>query len=316
METPDIPGICERDIDLLLLEELWVMPEFAACLITHACCEHLASVVAVKKSVTQSRGESDLEVTFSRTEGGQGRLLIENKVDASFQRDQAARYRQRADDYVRNGQCERAWTLVIAPAAYFGSAKENYGFDATLTYEQLKEWYVSAGLGARGAYKVGVLTAAIAKASLGYNPIQDDPVSRFWHDYWEVSVAEAPELGMSRPGPKPAGSNWIYFAPGGLPHGTWLLHKVSTGAIELSIGGTGERLGEVRAILQPILDAGMQVERTGKSSSVRVPVSPLNMAAPLSEQVAAARTCMTAAQQLLQWAVRNRGLLDNLVRES
>ena len=37
MELPDIPGICERDVDLLLLEELSVSPDFGARLIELVC---------------------------------------------------------------------------------------------------------------------------------------------------------------------------------------------------------------------------------------------------------------------------------------
>lgn len=312
MNPPQIPGICERDIDLLLLEELSVTPEFASRLISYASGERPVQVTSVRQSVTQSSGESDLEIAWRRAQGGEGRVLIENKVDASFQRNQAARYRQRAEAYIRNGACDCAWTLVVAPAAYFSSEDEKHGFDASLTYEQVQQWYEEAGLGARGVYKIRVLAAAIAKSRLGYNPIADDAISRFWHDYWELSLAEAPELGMGEPGPKPPQSTWIYFAPGGLPRAVWLLHKVTGGSVELSLGGRGGRLGEVRVGLLPLLEPDMQVERTGKSTAVRLRVEPMNMTVALHEQVALARAAMAAAGRLRRWAYTHRDALESI----
>lgn len=312
MEAAEIPGICERDIDLLLLEELSVNPAFAARLITHVTSSAPSQVTSVRKSVTQSSGESDLEVTWHDAAGQVGRLLIENKVDASFQRDQAGRYRQRAQAYVKGGACAAAWTLIIAPASYFAPEAGGHGFDVAVSYETVQEWFAESDLGHRGAYKRAVLAAAIAKSSLGYNPIQDDTVSRFWRDYWEASVAEAPSLGMAEPGPKPAGSTWIYFMPGGLPREVWLLHKVTAGAVELTLGGLGDRVGEVRALLLPVLEADMRVERTGKSTSVRLAVSPMEMTRPLSDQAMGARAAFAAASRLLGWLASNRRLVESL----
>ena len=312
MELPSFPGICERDIDLLLLEELWATPAFGAWLIDRCAAdgEVLQRVTEVKKSVTQSSGESDLELTWQRNDGTFAKLLIENKVDAGFQRDQAARYHQRSQDYVANGICVSVWTVVLAPAAYFQADRGSYGFDAAVTYQELQEWYRSAALGKRAEYKVGMLDAAIRKATLGYNPIPDDAVSQFWRAYWDLSLSEAPELGMAQPDMKPAGSTWIYFAPDGLPSNVWLIHKLPRGSVELTIGGAGYRLGKSRMMLQAVLELGMTIDRAGKSISVRLNVPALNIAQDMNEQRDAAIAGMAAAKRLLSWAQTHAELLQ------
>lgn len=43
------------------------------------------------------------------------RILIENKLDAAFQPQQAERYRTRGDAYLQNGECDRWVTVLLAP---------------------------------------------------------------------------------------------------------------------------------------------------------------------------------------------------------
>jgi len=263
-------------------------------------------LVSVKKSVTQSSGESDLELTWERPDKSHAILLIENKVDAAFQRDQAIRYRERAAVYVASGRYSSAWTLLIAPSAYFGSDPSEHGFDSALRYETLQEWFGQESDDPRGLYRIGILQAAINKATKGYNPIEDDSITRFWHDYWLTCTELAPELGMAKPGPKPANSNWIKFAPGGLPRGMSITHKVMPGLVDLTFSGTGEQLGELSTLLRPILEAGMHVERTGKSSSVRLLVPALSMARSLDEQRDGVLEALEAAKRILAWTKQHR----------
>jgi len=212
------------------------------------------------------------------------RVLIENKVDAGFQRDQAARYRERAKIYAAEADCLEATTLLIAPAVYLGDAGNALGFDAVLTYEEIRSWFTASPSDARATYKAAVLTAAINKATIGYNPIANDAVSSFWHAYWQFSGFNAPELSMKRPGGKPAGSTWIYFAPPNLPRETWLVHKLADGYVELTIGGAAGRIGEMQTKLQALLESRMIIERAGMSAAIRIPVPTINAGRLFTEQ--------------------------------
>ncbi|HOB54013.1 MAG TPA: hypothetical protein PK176_14275 [Acidobacteriota bacterium] len=125
-----ITGVCERDIDLLLLEEFHAGDRFWRWLAGMVLGEHLAAArfVRARHSVDQSSGESDLELAIEVPAGRRSRrsrprrirILFENKLDAMFQPQQAERYRQRGDAYLQNGECDRWVTVLLAPKVYLG----------------------------------------------------------------------------------------------------------------------------------------------------------------------------------------------------
>ncbi len=88
----------ERDVDLLLAEEFAVNPTFADRFKALTKFDGRNATVAdfwVSKS--NNLGESDLIVIYQRQDGHRFALLIEDKVDAPLQPDQAARYHQVGD---------------------------------------------------------------------------------------------------------------------------------------------------------------------------------------------------------------------------
>src|SRR5215813_8404456 len=112
-----VAGVSERDIDLLLLEEFMASEGFCRWFIEQIeVIDHeMDHVEDVRRSVTQSTGESDLEITCVDREGQRWRLLIENKISASFQPQQAQRYRQRGATYLERGECAAFYTILVAP---------------------------------------------------------------------------------------------------------------------------------------------------------------------------------------------------------
>src|SRR4051812_5076572 len=93
----EIPGVCERDVDLLLLEEFLASAEFGNWFLRKVSNGQASSgaLIGARRSVTESNGESDLEVTLKLPDDSTLRLLIENKVGAGLQPQQAERYRSR-----------------------------------------------------------------------------------------------------------------------------------------------------------------------------------------------------------------------------
>ena len=92
-----IEYVAERDIDLLLLEELHSSASFRSWMIAHVLGPGFGAVafVGAWHSLTDpGLGESDL-VLLSKTPTGETiAILIENKIDAPPQPDQALRYRE------------------------------------------------------------------------------------------------------------------------------------------------------------------------------------------------------------------------------
>ena len=101
-----IEAIYERDVDLLLLEELSVSSEFASWLVDQPDLSEITfgSLDSVQHSVVDQGCESDLILIFLDTSGDRHALLIENKINAPAQPDQPGGYRTRAEAGIAAGR--------------------------------------------------------------------------------------------------------------------------------------------------------------------------------------------------------------------
>ena len=309
-----IAGVSERDIDLLLLEEFQSSPLFQAWFVSQVIgvSVDLGVCVSAKRSVTHSTGESDLEVTFLDSNKSLVRLLIENKVDASLQPQQAERYRKRGEAYVSHGECSTYHTVIVAPARYFGAARITKGFDSYMTYETILDWFAEAkDLGDRRHYKVSLLQSAIDKGTLGYQPEEDAATTAFWHQYWLCACEYSPALEMREPGPRRGG--FIPFFPLGLPPGIDITHKLPHGHVDLQISDMGSRLQELRSAVGSYLEDEMSVSGAAKSAAVRIKVPTLDTHATADSQMKRIRAGLDAANRLLGWYHRHEGVFSRFL---
>lgn len=310
-----IAGVSERDIDLLLLEEFQSSPSFLQWFQDLVLGKKMPKLdfVSASRSVRYSFGEIDLEVVFAMPSGKEVRFLIENKVNAGFQKDQAARYRESGDSHVSSRDGTKYHTVLIAPERYFGKNPSTKGFDKTLTYETIRQWFVQATeLGERRYYKIALLESAIDKGTLGYQPIENAPVTDFWQAYWLMTKELVPELEMTKPIGKPSGAGFIYFRPRKyLPRGFEICHKFKKGYVDLQIKGWGKRLNEVDDALRPHFRHGMEPAPAGISAAIRVEVPKLDPGHPFSDQQSQARAGMEAAKSLLSWFVEKQQFMPS-----
>jgi hypothetical protein len=233
-------------------------------------------------------------------------LLIENKVGAGFQRQQALRYQDRGAGYVAQGHCAAFHTILVAPERYFGGAETAKGFSGRVTYEQVLGWFEGAEeLGERRIYKTALLRSAIEKGTRGYQPEEDRWVNEFWQSYWRLASDHAPELEMQEPRGKPSGATFISFRPPSLPGDVDICHKLTFGCVDLQLGGMGRRLNEVRSVLGSRFEDGMALARANKSAAVRIQVPKLDPRRPFSEQEQDACEGLAAAKRLLAWILEH-----------
>ena len=154
----------ERDIDLLLAEEFTVNPALAAWFRSKTKFANIAATIAdVFVSKSTNLGESDLIALY----GGPGEqrfaLLIEDKVDAPIQPDQANRYRLRADKDVRDGLYTDYEVILCAPRFYLDNHPDLSGFDHKLSLEEIAAFLLEAEPGPRARYRAEFLTTAATK---------------------------------------------------------------------------------------------------------------------------------------------------------
>jgi hypothetical protein len=182
-----IEAVYERDIDLLLLEEMHSSTEFQDWLTNKVFgTRNVAhSFQGAWHSVTDpALGESDLIFIDGVGNGERRAILIENKIDAPSQPNQAVRYRERGAIGIGEGNWQEFRTLLIAPQKYLDSISNANLYDSQLSYEQVQDWFASIyPQNSRIAYKIEFLNAAIAQNRRGYQPIPNEAVTRFWHKY-------------------------------------------------------------------------------------------------------------------------------------
>lgn len=301
-------SVRERDVDLVLLEELTVNPEFRRFLHRGLGRDpgEIDEFVGSAHSVHDPElGESDIEMAVTETDGARVLVMIENKIGAPFQDRQLERYRERGKLALDDGWDEFV-VCVTAPGAYLEGVGRPEAVDATIPFEAIHDWFADRDT-RRAAFKAEVLAEAIEQHRRGYRPEPDDEMTALHRRYWELARERFPELGLSEPEGVPGGSRWIRFRPPRLPDELALVHKTERGHVDLQFSGAGERPEEFVERYEPELDDGMRIAPTGKSMSVRRDVPPLSKADPPGEQEPEMVRGLAAARGLLDWFERVDG---------
>jgi hypothetical protein len=297
-----LEAVAERDIDLLLLEELTVSNNFARWFISRTFPSDtvLNEVSSARHSVSDPSGESDLELVFVDARGRRLGLLIEDKVSAPAQPDQADRYRQRASRGVEAGSWAEARTCIVAPKRYLELSEDAQRYDASISYEDVVSWFEQTATNdPRAKYRAEIVTAALDQARRGYTKVRDEAVTAFWRKYW-VDVDDLfPELEMQDPGDRSAQATWVVFRPKTLAPPRTLNHKLTMGVVDLNTEYPAARVPELGTAWTRFLAPDMSVVATGKSLSVRVTITQLDIQADYGQQVSVARQGMRAAYRLL-----------------
>jgi len=211
MPTPDtdiIPTLThatERDVDLLLVEELIASEEFLVWVAARAGWDETPSTWRVlhSKRRTRNRREIDIFVEIeSNSAAKPAVILIENKLSEDEQPQQAESYREElnriADD------CSYSAMLLVCPSAYADIHREFASkFDAIVSYEsvakllRLRTKSVDAELGRRVAFRADLLDQATHKFRRGYTPVPNAVIGSFNENYVALLARLAPEI---RPG--------------------------------------------------------------------------------------------------------------------
>ncbi len=302
----------ERDVDLLLREELYVSETFQRFFFSWFG-EQLrdAEFVRARHSVDRYEGESDLEVDV-HCSGLPIRLLVEDKIDAEFQKGQAERYGKAGEYYVRKLECKQFRTVLIAPDSYLAGSK--HGFDEAIPLETILEWFEQDS-STRSRYKASLLRSIIQKA--GADHPKDPKITQFWEDYYELADSIAKKLRMRRPGGRSGG--FLFFNPDDMPPYLDLVHKLNKGYVDLQFSMLKPAFDEFSRKVRPLKTDEMDFRKTGESVSVSVWVGELETNKEFSTQREDAERGIRAAERLWNWFQTNRSELEpvylSLLRE-
>ena len=303
------PSVAEMHVDFLLWEELQSNETFLRQFIAHCVKEDdFAELLGdVRRSVTTARGESDLQFVYRNKHGQRIAILIENKINAPLQPRQAQRYRERGADGVPE-RWESFRICLVAPDTYLSGVE---GFDALLSLQSISEWINCGGDARRATFKRQMLQGAISKEGISGAKIIDDTVTRFREDYYALLRSEYPELQMNKPKASWSGESWFYLKHLSLPKGAWIHHKAPEGYVDLCFPDQ-----EVKALrsLQNLLDHKHTIVQTGKSVSVRVSVSRVEMVADFASLSGKCREALKAAMDLVNVYVEKKNAFDEALK--
>lgn len=322
----------ERDIDLLLVEELRCSHAFRGRFIeelssiTGARLSHRSGRVSHSRRRMHSRREIDI---FLEIDGHDGRyaILIENKLDTSEQPQQAESYRLEAAALSSDG-FDFALTVLICPEVYASKASAfAEKFDAVFSYERVLSVLMERAdaergeLSARLRYRADLISQAIEKGRRGYQAVPLASVSNFIRAY----VAMLDELGIALPpGPSmlkdaPAESKTMIFAPSALPKWdflpqTRLVHQLREGNANICLYGWGDHFSHIAGLMAPAL-AGtpyrlvptINKRANGHAGIMIVTDTPtIDNLAPFSEQREQIEIGMRATAELAAWFASRR----------
>ncbi|WP_422055199.1 PD-(D/E)XK nuclease family protein [Sphingomonas sp.] len=208
---PTLTHATERDIDLMLVEELYASPAFIGWLAARGGASGTikTSTVLHSKRRTRSRREIDIFVDLLLTDGGKAALLIENKLDASEQPDQAESYREELHRI--SGDYPTAAMLIVCPDSYAREHKAfTEKFDAVITYEEVAKYFdglvgrTTGEPSARARFRRDILNQAVNKHRRGYTPIPNEIVGDFNARYVRLLSEVAPAIKPGKSMLKPA----------------------------------------------------------------------------------------------------------------
>ncbi len=199
-----IESILERDVDLILLEELSTDATFCQWFTAKLALPSPSAINGAWRSISAfGLGETDILFSYQANEK-KIFVLIENKLDADFQNEQYNRYEKRAQEYMDNQECNCAFIVLIAPKLY---CENQMGFENFLTYESIADKLESDGT-KRSTFKSQLLRIAVEKLRRGYQPVNSIPVQSFWLSYWQYQEAYFSNLTMKKPDIVPHNSDW------------------------------------------------------------------------------------------------------------
>lgn len=261
----------ERDIDLLLAEEFSVCPAFADWFKSKTKFAAEEAVIAdVHVSKSDNLGESDLIALFKRIDGKCFALMIEDKVDAPLQPDQASRYRLRAERMIKAGECFDYAVALCGPRFYLENVNNLAEFDVKIAFEDLAEWFRQSAPSKRELYRAQFLETAATRRANNWVREIDEVTESFWAAAYDLAVREFPILEM-KPLKVTKDSTWINFRPADmptLPRRIYISVKGDRGHMDLTFSCTIAYT--LHDHVRDLIEADMTVHQTGKSTAIRL----------------------------------------------
>ncbi|HEY0971323.1 MAG TPA: hypothetical protein VGE02_10200 [Gemmatimonadales bacterium] len=308
----------ERDLDLVLLDLLHSAPGFRTRLLT-AVAPELRDIDPVRDfsgawhSVTDDLGESDLEAEWRLPDGGTFTLLVEDKLAAHCQPDQAKRYLVRAERYRGSGRATQTLTLLVAPSWYPSKHRVDVApFERHLAIEEIAAWCDEGVAGERGAYLASLLRHALARVA-PVAPSSGSTAERLAPVYAllrEALAARGSDLRIT------SSAEWVYFDFPGRRKGAWLRYRLYDHWVELVLAKKDVAADVVAsALARAPLPGASLADRGTTETALWHPTPEVDLNAELPPQRDRLLTALAAAEALRSWYLTQSAVLHATITD-
>jgi hypothetical protein len=301
----------ERDIDLLLAEELSVNPGFGDWLKSRTrFADEAAAVTEVFVSKSDTLGESDLIALYARPDGSRFAIMIEDKIDAPLQPAQAERYRLRGAGEIKLGACDAFTVLLCAPRYYLENSTGAATFDGAVSFEDIADVLKADAGSARGLYRAAFLETAATRRVNNWVREIDGPTEAFWSAAYALASREFPILEM-KPLKVTKGSTWITFRPMDMPtmpRHVYISMKGDRGQMDLTFNRVNALAFHGR--VASLLDADMTIHQTGASAAIRLQAPGFLISDGVEAGMPKVREAFEACARLIRFYRSHRAVLD------
>ena len=288
-----IESIQERDVDLILLEELSTENSFCNWFISELNLPEFYSSNGTWRSITDfGLGETDLLFSYN-SNNEKIFVLIENKLDATFQDEQYIRYEKRAKEYVEKKHCDNAYCILVAPNLYCENQND---FENYISYETISRLFEKQNT-KRGLFKSQLMQIAVEKLRRGYQPVNSEPVQKFWHNYWNFKNNKIPSLTMKKPNIVPHNSDWPMLYDNDLKDIVFY-HKLAQGNSDATFKSPTEYI-ELK--IKESLPKDFKFIKHSKSFSVRISSEKIDRTKDFNEQIEQVEIGMKNLEKIRDW---------------
>jgi hypothetical protein len=271
----------ERDLDVLM-GALFASEALRAFILKSAIgWTKNHSLLRTRVSETADAGETDILLVVDLEGSNRLAVMIEDKIDAPLQPEQANRYRQRGEQGIRDGGWGRFTTCLCAPESYLAEERSKEEWCSYISLESVSEWAKRSN-DRHDAFLAAICEEAVAKRESLVSD-KSPEATEFWKSYRLLARQLLPEVDITRLGPSVGlASPWPRFGVAALPANMLLEHKPQQKCVDLTFARS--TLEALRQRLPATLPLDVKSAKAGQSAALRIAVPPVDHLRPFNEQ--------------------------------
>ncbi len=259
----------ESEIDLLFVEELFSSDNFRKWLLPQIWLNWDFDFLWAWKSYNWQFWECDITTNF-KNNSENIMILIENKIDAPEQFEQAKRYHKSWKFLVESAQTPitKYITCLLSPEIYFQKDAPMKEYQFYISYENLLLYFENQEVTHRNDFKKMIIKNGIIRARTWYQRITDENTDNFYN-FFENIANSYPHLEFKKPKEVAKSNSWIFFTPKTFSPKVRIVYKWNKWFLDLQIWDINQEIF-FENYFKKIQQEWLSLHKTGKSVSIRI----------------------------------------------